>query len=77
MVHMLDTHRVTGMDARYPYLQIFFCGYLIISIPVPVDSKFHHTHSQQKNIYDYLPILIPIAIPNQYRLSMLSLCRGY
>jgi hypothetical protein len=53
------------MDARYPYMQNSFRGYLIISIPVLVDSKFHHTHSQRKNIYDYLPILIPIAIPNQ------------
>jgi hypothetical protein len=40
--------------------------YLIISITVPIDNKFHHTHIQWIIIRGYLPIPIPIAIPNQH-----------
>jgi hypothetical protein len=39
-------------------------GYLIISITVPVDTKFHHIHIQWIIIHSYLPIPVPIAIPN-------------
>jgi hypothetical protein len=38
-------------------------GYLIISITIPADIKFHHTHIQWIIIRGYLPIPVPIAIP--------------
>jgi hypothetical protein len=44
MTHMLDIYWVTGMDTGYLYTQKNIRGYLIISILVPADNKFYHTH---------------------------------
>jgi hypothetical protein len=65
MAHMLDIHWVTGMDTGYPYLRKNIRGYLIISITVLADTKFHHTHIQWIIIRGYLPIPVPIVIPRQ------------
>jgi hypothetical protein len=69
---MLDIHWVTGMDTGYQVriLDIHtreknIRGYLIISITVPADIKFNHTHIQWIIIRGYLPIPVPIAIPTQ------------
>ena len=67
MAHMLDIHWVTGMDTGYPYPRKNIRGYLIISITVPADIKFHHTHIQWIIIRGYLPIPVPIAIPRDRR----------
>jgi hypothetical protein len=67
MAHMLDIHWVTDMDTGYPYPRKNIRGYLIISITVPADIKFQHTHIQWIIIRGYLPIPVPIAIP---------MCRG-
>jgi hypothetical protein len=64
MAHMLDIHWVTGMDTGYPYPRKNIHEYLIISITVPADIKFHQTHIQWIIIRGYLPIPVPIAIPN-------------
>ena len=64
MAHMLDIHWVTSMDTGYPYPRKNIRGYLIISITVPADTKFHHTHIQSIIIRGYIPIPIPIAIPS-------------
>jgi hypothetical protein len=63
---MSDIHWVTSMDTGYPYLQKIIDGYLIISITVPTDTKFHHTHIQWIIIQGYLPIHVPIAIPSPF-----------
>jgi hypothetical protein len=63
MAHMLDIHWVTGMDTGYPYPRKNIRGYLIISITVPTDTNFHHTHIKWIIIRGYLPIPVPIAIP--------------
>jgi hypothetical protein len=63
MTHVPDTHWVTSMDIEYPYPRKIIREYLIISITVPVDIKFHHTHIQWIIIRGYLPIPISIAIP--------------
>jgi hypothetical protein len=60
---MSDIH----MDTRYPYPRKNIRGHLIISIIVPADIKFHHTHIQWIIIHGYLAIPIPIAIPNYRR----------
>jgi hypothetical protein len=60
---MLDIHWVTGMDTGYPYPRKNIRGYLIISITVPTDTNFHHTHIKWIIIRGYLPIPVPIAIP--------------
>jgi hypothetical protein len=60
---MSDIHWVTGMDTGYHTREKIIHIYLIISITVPVDNKFHHTHIQWIIIRDYLPIPVPIAIP--------------
>jgi hypothetical protein len=52
------------MDIGYPYPQKNICGYLIISITVPADTEFNHTHIQWIIIRGYLPIPVPIAIPS-------------
>jgi hypothetical protein len=65
MAHMLDIHWVTGMDTGFPYSRKNIRGYLIISITVPTDIKFHHTHIQWIIICGYLPTPILIAIPTQ------------
>jgi hypothetical protein len=72
MAHMLDIHWVTGMDTGYPYPRKNIRGYLIISITVPADIKFHHTHIQWIIIRGYLPIPVPIAIPSSARRSAVS-----
>jgi hypothetical protein len=59
---MLDIHWVTSMDTGYPYPRKNIRGYLIISITVPADIKFHHTNIQWIIIRGYLPITVPIAI---------------
>jgi hypothetical protein len=41
---MLDIHWVTGMDTGYPYPRKNIREYLIISITVPANIKFHHTY---------------------------------
>jgi hypothetical protein len=61
---MLDIYWVTGMDTGYLYPQKNIRGYLIISITVPADTKFHHTHIQWIIIRCYLLISVPIATPN-------------
>jgi hypothetical protein len=35
-----------GMDTGYPYPPKKYHGYIIISITVPADTKFNHTHIQ-------------------------------
>jgi hypothetical protein len=60
MVHMSYTHRITGMDTREKVIS----EYLIISIPIHIDSKFHHNHIQCIIIRSYLLILVPIDIPS-------------
>jgi hypothetical protein len=60
---MLDIYWVTGMDTGYLYPRKNIRGYLIISITIPADIKFHHTHIQWIIIHSYLPIPVPIAIP--------------
>jgi hypothetical protein len=72
---MLDIHWVTGMDIGYPYPQKKIRGYLMISIIVAADIKFHHTHIKWIIIRSYLPILVPIAIPKPD--TMLSLCNTF
>jgi hypothetical protein len=72
MAHMLDIHWVTGMDTGYPYPRKNIRGYLIISITVPADIKFHHTHIQWIIIRGYLPIPVPIAIPTNHPTPRLS-----
>jgi hypothetical protein len=51
-----------GMDTGYPYPPKKYHGYIIISITVPADTKFNHTHIQWIVIHGYLPV--PIVIPN-------------
>jgi hypothetical protein len=63
MTHILDIHWVTGMDTGYPYPRKNIHRYIIISITIPADIKFHHTHIQWIIIHGYLPILVLIAIP--------------
>jgi hypothetical protein len=60
---MLDIHWVTGMDTG-PQKNIR--GYLLISITVPADIKFHHTHIRWIIIRSYLPIPVPIAISSGF-----------
>jgi hypothetical protein len=48
-------------------------GYLIISITVPVDTKFHHIHIKWIIIRGYLPILVLIAIPTRTSSAIASL----
>jgi hypothetical protein len=64
MAHLLDIHWVTGMDTGYPYPRKNIHGYFTISITVPADTKFHHTHIQWIIIRGYLPIPVSIAIPS-------------
>jgi hypothetical protein len=62
-----------GSNVRYPlgnghgyWISIptkkYIRGYLIISITIPADTKFNHTHIQWIIIHGYLPIIVPIAI---------------
>jgi hypothetical protein len=61
---MLDIHWVTGIDTGYPYPRKNIRGYLIISLTVSANNEFNHTYIQWIIIRGYLPIPVPIAIPN-------------
>jgi hypothetical protein len=60
---MSNIHWVTGMDTRYPYPRKIIRGYLIISITVSTDIKFHHTHLMD-NYLRLFTCTRTIAIPN-------------